>query len=53
MSFAKIAERLDLYRDEMIDLQIKLASIPAIAPSSGGEGEARKAEYILEYLKMS
>jgi succinyl-diaminopimelate desuccinylase len=53
MSFLKIAERLDLFRDEMIDLQIKLASIPAIAPSSGGEGEARKAEAILEALKTS
>ena len=51
MSFPKISERLDLFRDEMIDLQIKLASIPAIAPSSGGEGEARKAEALLEVLK--
>ena len=53
MSFEKIAERLDLYRDEMVDLQIKLASIPAVAPSSGGEGEARKADFLVEYLKAS
>jgi len=53
MSFDKIAEHLDLYRDEMIDLQIKLASIPAVSPSSGGEGEARKAEFLLGYLKAS
>ncbi|MCX6567251.1 MAG: M20 family metallo-hydrolase [Candidatus Aminicenantes bacterium] len=53
MSFAKIAERLDLYRDEMIDLQIKLTSIPAVSPSSGGEGEARKAEFLLKYLRSS
>jgi succinyl-diaminopimelate desuccinylase len=53
MSFDKIARRLDDFRDEMIDLQIKLASIPAIAPSSGGEGEARKAEVLIEYLEGS
>jgi len=51
MSFPEIAERLDRYRDEMIDLQVKLASIPAVAPSSGGEGEARKAEFLVEELK--
>jgi succinyl-diaminopimelate desuccinylase len=51
MSFEKIAARLDDYKDDMIDLQCRLASIPAIAPSSGGEGEARKAEYLVEYLK--
>jgi len=53
MSFSKIAERLDLFRDEMIDLQIKLASIPAIAPSSGGEGEARKADVLVEVLRAA
>ncbi len=51
MSFEKIAVRLDAYRDRMIDLQCRLAAIPAIAPSSGGEGEARKAEFLVEYLK--
>lgn len=51
MSFDKIAARLDLFRDEMIDLQIKLASIPAISPASGGEGEARKADFLIAYLR--
>ncbi|HQH46867.1 MAG TPA: M20 family metallo-hydrolase, partial [Candidatus Aminicenantes bacterium] len=53
MSFDKIAARLDLFRDEMIDLQIKLASIPAISPASGGEGEARKADFLIAYLRES
>ncbi|MBN1939305.1 MAG: M20 family metallo-hydrolase, partial [Candidatus Aminicenantes bacterium] len=53
MDFDEIASRLDQYRNEMIDLQIKLATIPAIAPSSGGEGEARKADFLLEYLNKS
>src|SRR5512136_634239 len=46
MSFDRISRRLDTYRNAMIDLQIKLGSIPAIAPSSGGEGEAKKAEFL-------
>ncbi len=51
MSFERIAARLDAYRDQMIDLQCRLAAIPAIAPSSGGEGEARKADLLVDYLK--
>jgi len=51
MSFPQIAQRLDKFRNEMIDLQVRLASIPAVSPSSGGEGEARKAEFLLGYLK--
>ncbi|MCJ7587138.1 MAG: M20 family metallo-hydrolase [Candidatus Aminicenantes bacterium] len=50
-SFDRIAKRIDSFRDEMIDCQIKLCAIPALAPQSGGEGEARKAEFLLGYLK--
>jgi succinyl-diaminopimelate desuccinylase len=51
MSFENITQRLDAYRDEMVNLQIRLTSIPAIAPSSGGEGEARKAEFLVGFLR--
>ncbi len=51
--FEKIAKRIDGFRDEMIDLQIKLCGIPAIAPSSGGEGEIKKAEFLLDFLRQS
>jgi len=37
----------------MIDLQTRLCAIPAIAPSSGGEGEAKKAEFLQSYLRKS
>lgn len=50
-NFQKIAERIDSYRDQMIDMQIKLCSLPAISPTSGGEGEAKKAEVLLDFLK--
>lgn len=51
--FSRLAKRLDSYRDEMIELQTRLCAIPAIAPSSGGEGEAKKAEFLESYLKNS
>lgn len=49
----KIANRIDSFRDEMIDFQIKLCASPAIAPASGGEGEAQKAEVLLDFLKKN
>jgi succinyl-diaminopimelate desuccinylase len=53
MSFEKIAQRLESYRNEMINLQVKLASIPAISPASGGKGEAEKAEFLVGFLKAN
>lgn len=49
----KIAKRIDSFRDEMIDMQIKLCSYPAISPASGGEGEVNKAEFLLEFLQSN
>ncbi len=48
-----IAKKIDSFRDEMIDTQIKLCSFPAISPSSGGEGEIKKADYLLNFLKQN
>jgi succinyl-diaminopimelate desuccinylase len=47
----KIIKRISTFRDEMIDMQVKLSSIPAISPGSGGEGETKKAEVLLGFLK--
>jgi len=47
----KIFQRIDTYRDLMINMQIRLCSIPAISPLNGGEGEAEKAEVLLDFLK--
>ena len=49
--FQDITDTIDSYRDDMIDMQIKLCSLPAISPSSGGDGETKKAEFLLEFLK--
>jgi succinyl-diaminopimelate desuccinylase len=51
--YEKIAKRIDGFRDEMINLQIKLCSLPAISPASGGEGEVKKAEFLLDFLRQS
>ncbi len=47
----RIAKRLDQFRDEMIDLQIRLCALPAIAPASGGEGEGRRALFLKDWLE--
>jgi succinyl-diaminopimelate desuccinylase len=47
----ELCRRIDGYRDEMIDLQKKLTAIPALSPSSGGEGEGRKAEFLMDWLR--
>jgi len=49
--FERLAARIDSFRDRMVDMQIKLGSIPAISPASGGEGEAEKAATLLEFLE--
>jgi succinyl-diaminopimelate desuccinylase len=49
--FEKIAKRIESFRDEMIDLQIRLCAAPAVSPSSGGDGEGKKAEILLSFLK--
>ncbi len=50
-AFEQISQRIEDYRDEMIDMQLKLGSIPAISPLNGGEGETKKAEVLLSFLK--
>lgn len=51
--FARLSRRIDGFRDEMVDLVLKLCAMPAIAPSNGGEGEGRRAELLLEFLKRT
>lgn len=51
--FKKIVKRIDSYRNEMIDMQIQLCAIPSMSPVNGGEGEAKKAEFLLRFLKKN
>jgi succinyl-diaminopimelate desuccinylase len=47
----QLYEKIDGYRDEMVDLQAKLTAIPALGPTNDGEGEAKKAAFIKEWME--
>jgi len=49
--FKKIAQRIDSYREEMIELQTALSAVPAIGPENGGEGELLKANLLEKRLR--
>jgi succinyl-diaminopimelate desuccinylase len=51
--FDRISRRIEHFREEMVDLQIRLCAIPAIAPGSGGEGEAKKADFLASWLERN
>ncbi|MFO7866136.1 MAG: M20 family metallo-hydrolase [Candidatus Aminicenantes bacterium] len=46
-----ISRRIESYRNDMIDMQIELCSYPAFSPEYGGEGEAKKAEVLHQFLE--
>jgi succinyl-diaminopimelate desuccinylase len=48
--FKRIENRVESYRNAMVDMQIRLCALPAIAPSSGGQGEGKKAELLFKHL---
>jgi len=50
-NFEKISQRIDSYEKAMIELQGTLTAIPALSPVNGGEGEVKKAEAIVKFLK--
>ena len=45
-----IFDYLEKYRNDIVEIQTKLTSIPALGPENGGDGEAKKAEYIKTLL---
>jgi len=47
----KIFQKIEDYREEIIDLQAELTSKVALGPDNGGSGEHEKAEYLMEKLK--
>jgi succinyl-diaminopimelate desuccinylase len=49
----QVARRIDSYRNDMTNMQIGLCALPAIAPSSGGEGETKKGEYLMDFLRAN
>jgi succinyl-diaminopimelate desuccinylase len=49
--FSRLARRIDSYRAEAVELQRRLTAVPALSPRSGGDGEHRKAEVLMGYLR--
>jgi succinyl-diaminopimelate desuccinylase len=50
--FTRLAKRIDSFRDEMVNMQIKLCALPSVSPASGGEGEVQKAQFLAGFLKQ-
>jgi len=48
--FQRISQRIDSYREAMIELQIALSSVPAVGPENGGDGELLKANLLKDRL---
>ena len=48
--YKRIMARIESYRQQMIDLQVSLTAIPALAPENGGNGETEKAQFLLDFL---
>jgi succinyl-diaminopimelate desuccinylase len=46
----RVSQRIDSYRDAMIELQIALSAHPAVGPENGGDGELLKANFLKERL---
>lgn len=51
--FERLAARVETYAQAMIDMQVALTAIPALAPENGGDGEYEKSRLLLSYLKGS
>ncbi|MCK5146026.1 M20 family metallo-hydrolase [bacterium] len=47
----KVTNRIDSYRQDVIDMQRQITAIPALSPVNGGLGESKKAAKIQEILK--
>ena len=50
--FKRISQRIDSYREAMIELQIALSAVPAVGPENGGDGEFLKSNLLKERLLL-
>lgn len=49
-AYERVAARIDGYGDLIVDLETRLTAIQALDPTSGGDGEEQKAQFILSLL---
>jgi len=50
-AFGAVIDRIDGYRDHVIELQRELCSRPALGPESDGDGEVEKAAFLKAHLE--
>jgi succinyl-diaminopimelate desuccinylase len=50
-NLSRIKKRIDSYRDDMINLQVKLTAIPALGPDNEGAGEYKKANFLTKHMQ--
>ena len=48
--FKRVSQRIDSYREAMIELQIALSAVSAVGPENGGDGELLKANLLKDRL---
>lgn len=46
-----ILQNIDGMSNEIVELQKKLVSIPALGPDNGGDGEKEKTDFVMDYVK--
>ena len=49
-SLETVMDEIESSKQEIIDTMMEMIRIPALAPSSGGEGESKKADYLMSKL---
>lgn len=49
--FECLTERIDSYKQAMVEMQISLTAIPALSPENGGDGEYEKSRFLLSCLR--
>jgi succinyl-diaminopimelate desuccinylase len=51
MDKAVVFDQIECLRQEMVEALMSLISVPAVAPENGGDGEAQKAQRLLQILE--
>ncbi|MDY6853071.1 MAG: M20 family metallo-hydrolase [Thermodesulfobacteriota bacterium] len=50
--WSRVAARIETYGKDMVRFQSGLVACPALGPDNGGQGEAKKAELIKDWLNL-
>lgn len=51
MTLQSVLERIENSKDQMVKSLIEMCKIPSIHPNSGGDGESKRAEFLIQLCK--